>query len=229
VGATSADENAVQAEAAPVPAVVPSSSERIVGEFVVPAPAEALYTATAWAGLVGGLAVKNQTSASVAVAIEFGRAGSGWATGIVFNIWLRRQLRIRRMSQRQLAVLAGVDHSTISRLLRRTTSPSLTTATKLVRGLRLAQDEGAEPDTAEYFERIPQETVFPARQVEHALRADELLDDDQVRRVMMIYLEARRRPQASAPSPSAPTRAGPPPTGLEPAVLRRTDRRRVRP
>ena len=163
----------------------------------------------AGAGLAAGLVVTNQAPSSVAVAIEFGRAGGGWAGAIVFNLWLRRQMRVRRMSQRQLAALAGVDHSTISRLLRHDRRPSLTTATKLAGALRQVPGEQAEPETADYFERNPEETVFPARRVELALRADELLDDEQVRRLMNIYLDARRRQQALGTSPSAPTRAGP--------------------
>jgi transcriptional regulator with XRE-family HTH domain len=38
------------------------------------------------------------------------------------------------MSQRQLAQQSGVDHSTISRLVRGDRMPSLGTATKLARG-----------------------------------------------------------------------------------------------
>ena len=147
------------------------------------------------AGLAAGLAVSNRTPATVAVAIEFGRAGGGWAGAIVFNLWLGRQMRMRRMSQRQLAALSGVDHSTISRLLLHDRRPSLATATKLAKALR--QVEG-ESDTADYFERVPEETLFPARRVEMALRADELLDDDEVMHVMSIYLDARRRRQAGA-------------------------------
>jgi transcriptional regulator with XRE-family HTH domain len=162
----------------------------------------------------------------VEVAIEFGRAGGGWAGAIVFNLWLRRQMRERRLTQRQLAALAGIDHSTISRLLRHDGTPSLRTATKLVGALRHARGEQTDSDAAAYFERIPDETVFPARRVEMALRADEMLDDEEVRRLMNIYLDARRRPQTransngpssngrtSAPAPvptrSAPARAGP--------------------
>lgn len=147
------------------------------------------------AGIAAGLAVANRTPATVAVAIEFGRAGSGWAGAIVFNLWLGRQMRMRRMSQRQLAALSGVDHSTISRLLLHDRRPSLATATKLAKALR--QVEG-ESDTADYFERVPEETLFPARRVEMALRADELLDDDEVTHVMSIYLDARRRRMAAA-------------------------------
>ena len=119
------------------------------------------------------------------------------------------------MSQRRLADLAGVDHSTISRLLRQDRRPSLTTATKLARALKQVPGEGAEPEAADYFERIPEETVFPARRVELALRADEMLNDEQVRRLMNMYLDARRRNDASAPTGAAairgaPARAGPP-------------------
>jgi transcriptional regulator with XRE-family HTH domain len=164
------------------------------------------------AGIVAGLAVTNRAPASVAVAIEFGRVGGGWAGAIVFNLWLSRQMRMRRMSQRQLAALSGVDHSTISRLLLHDRRPSLATATKLARALR--QVEG-ESDTADYFERIPEETIFPSRRVEMALRADELLDDEEVRRLMSLYLDARRRRQAAMASngrwsngpPAAPARA----------------------
>ncbi|HET9757893.1 MAG TPA: helix-turn-helix domain-containing protein [Candidatus Limnocylindrales bacterium] len=165
----------------------------------------------ATAGLVAGLAVANRVPASVAVAIEFGRAGGGWAGGIVFNLWLRRKLRERPMSQRQLAALSGVDHSTISRLLRQDRTPSLETATKLAKALRHVQGES---DTADYFDRTPEETLFPARRVEMALRSDGLLDDQEVRRLMNIYLAARRKHQAAASSnelsstgrPSAPAR-----------------------
>jgi transcriptional regulator with XRE-family HTH domain len=147
------------------------------------------------AGIAAGVAVANRTPATVAVAIEFGRVGGGWAGAIVFNLWLGRQMRMRRMSQRQLAALSGVDHSTISRLLLHDRRPSLATATKLAKALR--QVEG-ESDTADYFERVPEETLFPARRVEMALRADELLDDDEVSHVMSIYLDARRRRLAAS-------------------------------
>ena len=56
--------------------------------------------------------------------------------GRAFNEWLRTQLKAKKMSQRQLAQQSGVDHSTISRLVRGDRMPSLGTATKLARGLR---------------------------------------------------------------------------------------------
>jgi transcriptional regulator with XRE-family HTH domain len=146
------------------------------------------------AAIAAGVVVTNQAAqGTLTVAMEFGRAGGGWAGAIVFNIWLRRQLRERRMSQRQLAALSGVDHSTISRLLRDGRQPSLATATKLVSALRGVGVDPDEPNAASYFERMPEDTVFPARRVEQALRADEQLPEEEVRRLMRIYLDARRR------------------------------------
>jgi transcriptional regulator with XRE-family HTH domain len=203
-------ENPAQTATAPVTAIVRTLAKTMDLESDVPAQTMAFHSAVAaGVGLAAGLVVTNQAPSSVAVAIEFGRAGGGWAGAIVFNLWLRRQMRERRISQRQLAALAGIDHSTISRLLGSDRQPSLTTATKLTGALRQVQGEQAGPDTADYFERTPEETVFPARRVELALRADELLDAEQVRRLMNIYLNARRRHQALGTSPSAPSRAGP--------------------
>jgi transcriptional regulator with XRE-family HTH domain len=198
-----------QTATARVSAIVTTLAKQMHVGPDVPAHNVAFHSAVAaGAGLAAGLVVTNQAPSSVAVAIEFGRAGGGWAGALVFNLWLRRQMRVRRMSQRQLAALAGVDHSTVSRLLRHDRRPSLMTATKLAGALRQVRGEQAEPETADYFERNPEETIFPARRVELALRADELLDEDEVRRLMNIYLDARRRHLAGT-SPSAPTRARP--------------------
>ena len=112
------------------------------------------------------------------------------ANSRTFNEWLRRQLRVKKMSQRQLAMQAGVDHSTISRLLRGDRSPSLDTATKLARGLREVFDE---TDTTRYFGLVENATVNPVARVEYALRADEALSDAQVRRLMEYYLSLRMR------------------------------------
>ena len=110
--------------------------------------------------------------------------------GRTFNEWLRRQLRVKKMSQRQLAMQAGVDHSTISRLLRGDRTPSLDTATKLARGLREVFDE---TDTTRYFGLVENGTVSPVARVEYALRADDALSDAQVRRLMEYYLSLRMR------------------------------------
>jgi transcriptional regulator with XRE-family HTH domain len=129
-------------------------------------------------------------TSTVSVAVEFGRAGHGWAGAIVFNVWLRRQMRERRMSQRQLALLSGVDHSTISRLVSGERVPSLATATRLARALGRVDDDG---DAFAYFARLPEETVFPTTRVEMALRGDDEIDDDDVRSLMSAYLDARTR------------------------------------
>ena len=65
--------------------------------------------------------------------------------GRAFNEWLRAQLKVKKMSQRQLAQQSGVDHSTISRLIRGDRMPSLGTATKLARGLRELRDDSETP------------------------------------------------------------------------------------
>jgi len=89
-----------------------------------------------------------------------------------FNEWLRAQLKAKKMSQRQLAQQSGVDHSTISRLIRGDRMPSLGTATKLARGLRELRDDA---DTPQYLGLVAAGNTNPAARVEYALRADELL------------------------------------------------------
>jgi len=108
--------------------------------------------------------------------------------GRPFNEWLRAQLRAKKMSQRQLAQQSGVDHSTISRLIRGDRTPSLETATKLARGLRELRD-GQEP--TQYLGMIQGSSTNPVARVEYALRADETLDEDDVRALMEAYLAAR--------------------------------------
>lgn len=163
---------------------------------------------------------------TVSVALEFGRAGHGWAGAIVFNLWLRRQLRERRMSQRQLAALSGVDHSTISRLLKHEgRSPSLATATLLARALRQATSD---EDASAYFARLPDATIFPTARVEMALRGDEDLDDDDVRSVMEAYLIARAQRRKARQSSSIQNGSSPPPplvSGSDSPVVPRTARR----
>jgi transcriptional regulator with XRE-family HTH domain len=110
------------------------------------------------------------------------------SNGRTFNEWLRSQLRVKKMSQRQLAMQAGVDHSTISRLLRGDRTPSLGTATKLARGLREVLDE---TETTRYFGVVENATVYPVARVEYALRSDDALSEAQVRRLMESYLSMR--------------------------------------
>jgi transcriptional regulator with XRE-family HTH domain len=107
-----------------------------------------------------------------------------------FNSWLRSQLKEKKMSQRQLALQSGVDHSTISRLIKGDRMPSLGTATKLARGLREIQDEA---DGAAYFDSLATRQLLPPTRVEYALRGDEALTEADVRELMQQYLSVRMR------------------------------------
>ena len=52
-----------------------------------------------------------------------------------FAVWLQERMEQRGMSQRMLALRAGVSHSSVSRLLTGDRSPSLPTALALLRVL----------------------------------------------------------------------------------------------
>ncbi|HSO28553.1 MAG TPA: helix-turn-helix transcriptional regulator [Candidatus Sulfomarinibacteraceae bacterium] len=110
--------------------------------------------------------------------------------GRAFNEWLRAQLKAKKMSQRQLAQQSGVDHSTISRLIRGDRMPSLGTATKLAKGLREIREDA---DTAQYLGLVANGPQNPTARVEYALRADEALTEAQVRQIMEYYLAVRMR------------------------------------
>jgi len=111
--------------------------------------------------------------------------------GRAFNEWLRAQLKAKKMSQRQLAQQSGVDHSTISRLVRGDRMPSLGTATKLARGLR---ELGENDDGPQYLGLMGGGGIQnPTARVEYSLRADEALSEAQVRQVMEYYLAVRMR------------------------------------
>jgi len=126
--------------------------------------------------------------------------------GRAFNEWLRAQLKAKKMSQRQLAQQSGVDHSTISRLIRGDRMPSLGTATKLARGLRELRDDA---DTPQYLGLVAAGAANPTARVEYALRADELLTEAQVRQIMEYYLAVRMRRFGRAFQPSEPTDRSP--------------------
>ena len=145
-------------------------------------------------------------------------------TGRAFNEWLRAQLKAKKMSQRQLAQQSGVDHSTISRLIRGDRMPSLGTATKLARGLRELRDDA---DTPQYLGLVAAGNTNPTARVEYALRADELLSEPQVRQIMEYYLAVRMRRYGRTfqptevstnadrgPEPSRRTTASPSPIGV---------------
>jgi transcriptional regulator with XRE-family HTH domain len=107
-----------------------------------------------------------------------------------FNGWLRGQLKEKKMSQRQLALQSGVDHSTISRLIKGDRMPSLGTATKLARGLREIREES---DGPAYFASVATRQMLPTARVEYALRGDDLLQESDVRDLMQVYISARSR------------------------------------
>ena len=107
--------------------------------------------------------------------------------GRTFSEWLDVQLRARRLTQRQLAQKSGVDHSTISRLMRGDRTPSLRTAALLAHGLGMA-------DGLDWIDRHSiGRAASPAAGVEHALRLDDLLGETQVRAIMSVYLATRLR------------------------------------
>ena len=104
------------------------------------------------------------------------------------------------MSQRQLALQSGVDHSTISRLIKGDRMPSLGTATKLARGLREIHEESDGPT---YFAGLASRQLMPTSRVEYALRGDELLTETDVRDLMQAYITVRSRRSRGAPPPEA--------------------------
>jgi transcriptional regulator with XRE-family HTH domain len=128
--------------------------------------------------------------------------------GRAFNEWLRAQLKAKKMSQRQLAQQSGVDHSTISRLIRGDRMPSLGTATKLARGLRELRDDA---DTPQYLGLMSSGSANPTARVEYALRADDVLGEPQVRQIMEYYLAVRMRRLGRTYGPTEPTRPLPSP------------------
>src|SRR4051794_19523749 len=138
-------------------------------------------------------------------------------TGRAFNEWLRAQLKAKKMSQRQLAQQSGVDHSTISRLVRGDRMPSLGTATKLARGLRELADEDEGP---QYLGLMNGATQNPTARVEYALRADEALSEAHVRQVMEYYLAVRMR-QVGRSMVTPTSSAGSP--GVSPSPLTRSE------
>ena len=136
-------------------------------------------------------------------------AGSG-----TFNAWLQHRLEGRRLSQRQLAEKTGVDHSTISRLIRGQRMPTLRTAVLLAKALG-----GAEAaDMADAMNKPASSTSRPA-QVEYALRSDESLTESQVRQIMDYYWTVRRvRPAPPAAKPSGPKAPVPIVVQVQPAA-----------
>jgi transcriptional regulator with XRE-family HTH domain len=143
-----------------------------------------------------------------------------------FNSWLRSQLKEKKMSQRQLALQSGVDHSTISRLIKGDRMPSLGTATKLARGLREIHDEAEGPA---YFASLTTRQLLPTARVEYALRGDDALNEGDVRELMQAYIAVRSKrvrdngsgPNDSQTNPGAPAKSGAGSEGVGASGVRR--------
>lgn len=118
-----------------------------------------------------------------------------------FSDWLETQLRARRMSLRQLAGRSGVHVSTVSRILHGQRRPSLRTALLLSRALAPAQMP-AEPDLPVTLARGD---IAAATTVERSLRADPLLSDAAVHRLMILYHTLRT--ERSRPAMASRVRA----------------------
>jgi transcriptional regulator with XRE-family HTH domain len=118
-------------------------------------------------------------------------------TEVQFRDWLTMQLRARRMSLRQLAHRSGVNVSTVSRIVRGERRPTLRTAVRLAKVVRENADESS---ATRFFGALTPESLDPVREVERALRGDGLLDDDDVRTVMEVYLSTRH-PSEDDPRP----------------------------
>lgn len=114
-----------------------------------------------------------------------------------FSEWLRRELRARRMSLRQLALRSGVNASTVSRVARGDRRPSLRTALRFVYVLHEGQDAS---DPAMNLRTVSRE-FDPVAGIERALRADSQLSEANVRRVMRLYHGLRgQKPDQGGPA-----------------------------
>ena len=141
------------------------------------------------------------------------------ASAGTFTEWLQGRLKASGLTQRQLAQKTGVDHSTISRLVRGEGTPSLHTAASLARALGM-------PDGSAVLDDLSLgASLSPAAGVEYALRSDESLSEAQVHELMGIYLAARTahcRPVAAA---ERTTLRGPAPSVVHVIALRPRSRR----
>jgi transcriptional regulator with XRE-family HTH domain len=101
-----------------------------------------------------------------------------------FRAYLVAEMRRRRWTQRYLAARSGVDHSTISRILTQTRSPSLETVERLRDALRGGSVGGSHDSTG-----------LPAtvRAMADALMADPRMDPDRINEVIDFYVQVRTR------------------------------------
>ena len=93
------------------------------------------------------------------------------------------------MSQRQLALQSGVNHSTISRLIKQDRMPSLRTATKLSRALGDIHDEA---DAQAYFASILAPSSRPRASNTRCVVMTPSIEAD-VRELMQAYITVRSR------------------------------------
>ena len=140
--------------------------------------------------------------------------------GRAFNEWLRTQLKAKKMSQRQLAQQSGVDHSTISRLVRGDRTPSLGTATNLRVDFASCVTKRRHRTTSAWFSH--RRAIRPREWSTHCAQMI-LLSEPQVRQVMEYYLALRMRRLAAARQSGNGARAGTPQPG--PALVARMPNR----
>ena len=106
---------------------------------------------------------------------------------------LRRELRARHWTMRYCALQAGVDHSTISRLVRGTRVPSLDTARRLDEALR-GPSLSLGPAV-----RLSATNLDPIKRVADALSHDPVLDRHTREQVLRYYAHVRSRPERPTP------------------------------
>ena len=101
-----------------------------------------------------------------------------------FGDYLRYELQMRKWSLRHLAVRSGVDHSTISRLMRGTRSPSLQTVTRIQTALGGSPRGFSRGADAAYW-------MDPVQRVTEALGADPALHGTKLQQVLRYYRTVR--------------------------------------
>ena len=103
--------------------------------------------------------------------------------------WIGDELRTRGWTGRHLARRSGVNHSTISRMLAQTRTPTLATVLKLVAAFDASDAAWAHSPTT----HTPETQALLA-----ALRADPALDEAAVSNVVGVYLRLRDEAAAAA-------------------------------
>ena len=131
-----------------------------------------------------------------------GGPGQDW-TPETFGDHLTRELRARNWTLRYLALRAGVDHSTISRLMQGDRLPTLGTARRLHAAL-------GGPDPLTFFGGAATPRADPVRRVEEALRADPALSRAAVRELLDHYHRLRQARRAELLRPPGSVRAARP-------------------